>query len=247
VAYQDKVEGAEFVEFLRRRLILVHELLSSDGTLYVHLDTKKVHYMKVVLDEIFGEHNFRNEIIWKRSDAHSDARQGGADFGRIHDTILRYTKTEKTVFNVQHLPLPETTVSKWYRNGELEAADATTETDRTACLRGVPSLPASSDVIRRGVCLQVFGFRTLGWPVNTGVSDPRRPRSAHFVRNSGSSLIRVPDAYIGAYNAASSRPLPRTESVDFEDFCERLGTADRSLTAETGVRIPPPLSRPTTV
>ena len=136
VAYQDKVEGAEFVEFLRRRLILIHELLSQNGTLYVHLDTKKVHYMKVVLDEIFGEHNFRNEIIWKRADAHNDARQGASDFGRIHDTILRYTKTENAVFNVQHLPLPETTVSKWYRNVEEDSGRHYNKADLTAAKPG---------------------------------------------------------------------------------------------------------------
>src|SRR5438132_8996612 len=92
MAYRDKVEGAEFIEFLRKRLIFIHEVLADDGVLYLHLDTKKVHYMKVVLDELFGEAGFHNEIIWKRSDAHSDTIQGAQDYGRIHDTILRYTK-----------------------------------------------------------------------------------------------------------------------------------------------------------
>jgi hypothetical protein len=118
-AYRDKIEGAAFVEFLRRRLIFITELLAEDGTLYLHLDTKKVHYMKVVLDELLGEGNFRNEIIWKRADAHSDARgQGGTDFGRIHDVILRYTKGDLPIFHPQHLPLPESTADKWYRHVE---------------------------------------------------------------------------------------------------------------------------------
>lgn len=136
VAYQDKVEGAEFVEFLRRRLILVYELLSSDGTLYVHLDTKKLHYVKVILDELFGEQNFRNEIIWKRSDAHNDARQGATDFGRIHDTILRYTKSDTFIFNVEHLPLPDETVSKWYRNIDEETGRRYNKADLTAAKPG---------------------------------------------------------------------------------------------------------------
>jgi DNA methylase len=105
-AYRDKIDGAAFVEFLRKRLVFISELLADDGTLYLHLDTKKVHYMKVVLDELLGEGNFRNEIVWKRADAHSDARgQGGTDFGRIHDVILRYTKGEKPLFNPQALTL----------------------------------------------------------------------------------------------------------------------------------------------
>jgi len=68
-AYKDKVAGADFVEFLRRRLILVRELLADDGTLWVHLDTKKVHYIKVALDEVFGESAFQAEVIWKRTNA----------------------------------------------------------------------------------------------------------------------------------------------------------------------------------
>lgn len=63
-AYQDKIAGAIFLEFLRKRLVLLRELLTVDGSIYVHLDTRKVHYVKVLMDEIFGESNFRNEIIW---------------------------------------------------------------------------------------------------------------------------------------------------------------------------------------
>lgn len=71
-AYSDKTKGAEFVEFLRRRLILAKELLSYDGNIVVHLDNKKSHYIKVVLDEVFGEENFINEIIWHKG------REGGS-------------------------------------------------------------------------------------------------------------------------------------------------------------------------
>ncbi len=92
-AYQDRVGGAEFIEFLRRRLILIHELLADDGALYVHLDGKKVHYIKVVLDEVSGESNFRNEIIW-----HYKFRlmQSSRIFNRKHDNILFYAKSSRT-------------------------------------------------------------------------------------------------------------------------------------------------------
>jgi site-specific DNA-methyltransferase (adenine-specific)/adenine-specific DNA-methyltransferase len=63
-AYQDKIGGARFVEFLRKRLVLMRELLTADGAIYVHLDWKKAHYIKAAMDEIFGESNFRNELIW---------------------------------------------------------------------------------------------------------------------------------------------------------------------------------------
>ena len=67
-AYQDKVLGSQFIEFLRRRLVLLREVLADDGSIYVHLDTKKSHYLKAVLDEVFGEENFQNEIIWERTE-----------------------------------------------------------------------------------------------------------------------------------------------------------------------------------
>ena len=62
-AYQDKIVGARFIEFLRRRLILLREILADDGSIYVHLDTKKSHYMKAIMDEVFGEEKFQNEIV----------------------------------------------------------------------------------------------------------------------------------------------------------------------------------------
>jgi DNA modification methylase len=136
MAYRDKVEGAEFIEFLRKRLIFIHELLADDGVLYLHLDTKKVHYMKVVLDELFGEAGFHNEIIWKRSDAHSDTIQGAQDYGRIHDTILRYTKGGSAVFNTQYLPLPDSTAESWYRNVEEGTGRRYNNADLTAAKPG---------------------------------------------------------------------------------------------------------------
>ena len=57
-AYTDKVVGAGFIEFVRKRLLLLKELLSEGGSIYVHLDWKKSHYIKIILDEVFGENNF---------------------------------------------------------------------------------------------------------------------------------------------------------------------------------------------
>lgn len=97
-AYRDKVLGAQFLEFLRKRLVILRELLASDGCIYVHLDWKKGHYLKAIMDEIFGEENFRNEVIWKRTTARSDS----STFNHIHDTIYLYTKSENFLWNTQH-------------------------------------------------------------------------------------------------------------------------------------------------
>lgn len=97
-AYQDKVAGSEFLEFTRKRLVFLKELLSEEGSLYVHIDQKKGHYIKVLLDEIFTESNFVNEIIW-------GYKSGGASknsFANKHDTLLFYSKSRDYKFNTQH-------------------------------------------------------------------------------------------------------------------------------------------------
>lgn len=102
-AYADKVFGAQFVEFLRRRLILLRELLSEDGSIYVHLDWKKAHYVKVLMDEIFGEHNFRNEIVW-----HYPGREMHIEtkFNAKHDTLLFYSKSSETHIRMDQVVIP---------------------------------------------------------------------------------------------------------------------------------------------
>lgn len=95
-AYQDKIAGAEFLEFLRKRLVLLRELLSNDGSIYVHLDWRKGSYVKIILDEIFGEHRFQSEVVWQRHDPHNDAVKR---YGRIHDVIYWYTKSATYIYN----------------------------------------------------------------------------------------------------------------------------------------------------
>jgi site-specific DNA-methyltransferase (adenine-specific)/adenine-specific DNA-methyltransferase len=99
-AYQDKVQGAAFVEFIRRRLVMIRELLADDGSVFIHLDQKKSHYVKVVADEVFGEHNFRNVIVWRNTNSHSKA----ATFGRIHQTLLFYSKSQTVKFHKKRRP-----------------------------------------------------------------------------------------------------------------------------------------------
>ncbi|MBI3600571.1 MAG: site-specific DNA-methyltransferase, partial [Nitrospinae bacterium] len=94
-AYQDKIAGAKFLEFLRKRLVFLRELLSEDGSIYVHLDWKKVHYVKVLLDEVFGETKFRNDLIWKYFGPTSTEK----NFPRKHDILLFYTKSDNYNFN----------------------------------------------------------------------------------------------------------------------------------------------------
>lgn len=115
-AYRDKVLGAQFIEFLRRRLILLRELLATDGSIYVHLDTKKSHYIKAVMDEVFGEENFQNEIIWKRTSAHSDA----SGYASVHDTLLFYRKSDAYQFHPQYSAYSDAHLNRRYNKSDAD-------------------------------------------------------------------------------------------------------------------------------
>jgi site-specific DNA-methyltransferase (adenine-specific)/adenine-specific DNA-methyltransferase len=97
-AYQDKIIGADFLEFLRKRLVLLKSLLSDDGSIYVHLDWKKGHYVKVLMDEMFGENKFKNDIIWRYRTYQG---QVSSYFPRKHDMILFYQKGKENIFSLQ--------------------------------------------------------------------------------------------------------------------------------------------------
>lgn len=99
LAYSD-VWGSgllEYLEMIAKRILIARELLSDDGLIWIHLDYRAVHYVKIIMDEIFGMENMVNEIVW-------GYRSGGASgrrFARKHDTILLYSKTKEYKFNPQ--------------------------------------------------------------------------------------------------------------------------------------------------
>ena len=95
-AYTDSLSGGEFVEFLRQRLILIHELLADDGSIYLHLDNKMAFTMKLIMDEVFGEANCRAFITRKKCSTKNYTKN---TYGNISDYIMFYSKTEKYVWN----------------------------------------------------------------------------------------------------------------------------------------------------
>jgi adenine-specific DNA-methyltransferase len=94
LAYKDTWrQGLDsFLSMLRSRLALLKDLLAARGTIHVHLDWHTVHYVKVAMDEIFGYENFTNEIIWQRQTSHNDSGQGAQHMGRVHDSLLVYSR-----------------------------------------------------------------------------------------------------------------------------------------------------------
>lgn len=97
------------------RLVQLHRVLKKTGTLYLHCDPTASHHLRMVLDAIFGPHQFVNEIIWKRQSAHSDIGQGAKHLGRLHDVIFLYAKGLLRRWNMQYQPYSEEYIRKFYR------------------------------------------------------------------------------------------------------------------------------------
>jgi DNA modification methylase len=115
LAFLGRNDMMAYLVMMAIRLVELHRVLKSTGSIYLHCDPTASHYLKLVLDAIFAPQNFTNEIVWKRSDAHSDAKQGAKHFGRIHDVLLFYSKGSDMAFNTLYRPLPQSTIEKWYR------------------------------------------------------------------------------------------------------------------------------------
>jgi len=105
-----------YLVMMAARLVELHRVLKPTGSLYLHCDPTASHYLKIILDTIFGLENFRNEIIWKRSSAHNDAKQGRKGYGNITDTILYYSKSANFIFNTQYASYDDEYVQKTYNN-----------------------------------------------------------------------------------------------------------------------------------
>ena len=103
--YGDIWTNDEYLQFMYERLILCRELLSDTGSIYVHMDEKRSHYVKIILDEVFGSNNFRREIVW-RIGWISGYKSKANQWIRNHDIILYYTKTSSSVFNKEYIPYP---------------------------------------------------------------------------------------------------------------------------------------------
>ncbi len=106
-------EMMAYLTMMAARLVELHRVLKPTGSIYLHCDPTASHYLKIIMDSVFGPLNFRTEIIWKRTSSHNDARRR---FGFLSDTILYYAKTSNAVFHVQYSPYDESYVHDFYRH-----------------------------------------------------------------------------------------------------------------------------------
>jgi adenine-specific DNA-methyltransferase len=103
IAYIDNLKGYEFIDFIRTRLIIARELLSERGSLYLHSDYKTGHYIKVIMDEVFGIENFRNDITRIKCNPKNFSRKA---YGNIKDMLLFYSKTKEPIWNEPNIKVP---------------------------------------------------------------------------------------------------------------------------------------------
>ncbi len=119
-AFEDRHASTQaYIEYMRPRCVELARVLKKTGSFYYHCDWHASHYVKVMLDQIMGENQFQNEIVWKRAGAHSDTKQGMKRFGNVTDSILFYTGGAKTwTFNPEYLPYDDQYVNAMYRHVE---------------------------------------------------------------------------------------------------------------------------------
>ena len=113
--FMHKSDLMAYLTMMAARLLELHRILKSGGSIYLHCDSSASHYLKILMDSIFGSGAFLNEIIWKRSHAHSDGKQGSRHFGRVTDTILFYAKGKPETWNKQYQPYDQAYIDRDYR------------------------------------------------------------------------------------------------------------------------------------
>jgi len=127
--FLDESDVMAYLVMMTRRLMELHRVLKSSGCMYLHCDPTASHYLKIVLDAIFGKMHFSNEIIWKRTTTKSDYKQGAMNLPRVHDVILMYYKDVKArhVFNQPFAEYDQEYIDEFYRytdeNGRRYALD----------------------------------------------------------------------------------------------------------------------------
>jgi DNA modification methylase len=114
-SFEDRHESTRaYIRYMRPRCVELARVLKKTGSFYYHCDWHASHYVKVMLDQIFGEKQFVNEISWKRQTSHNDAKQGSKHYGRLHDTIFFYTNGGDYTWNQQYLNLEKAYIDSHY-------------------------------------------------------------------------------------------------------------------------------------
>jgi DNA modification methylase len=169
-SYSDKVDRSEFIESLRERVIYLKEILSDNGSIFVHLDSRMLHYIKIILDEIFGRDKFQAEIIFKRTPGHH--LSSGLDI--MTDTILFYSKGQNFEYNQQYQMLTKEEIEEKFPYIEKETGRRFTH----------EKLEQSSNAYSRGQIRIIQGKRiisNIGWRWTQETFDQRLKENPYII------------------------------------------------------------------
>jgi len=113
-AFEDRWKGGiqNYIAWMDGKIHQCQRVLKTTGSMYLHCDWHAVHHLRVLMEKVFGESNFRSEIIWQRTTSHNDPK----NFGNIADHILYFVKSDKFTWNPQYVPFSQDYIDKWYRH-----------------------------------------------------------------------------------------------------------------------------------
>ena len=207
-----------YLAMMAPRLVELHRILKPTGSLYLHCDPTASHYLKLMLDGVFGAENFRTEIIWKRNSAHSDARQGRKQHGRIHDIILFYTKGGDWTWNNVFTEYDQDYVDGFYKHVEPKTGRRYRLGDITA--------PGGASPKKKNPCYEFLGV-TRYWRYSK-----KRMRQLY----DEGRIIQTKPGTVPAYK----RYLDEMEGVPLQD----LWTDVKPIGAQAAERLGYPTQKP---
>ena len=128
-----------YLTMMTPRLVELRRILKPTGSIYLHCDPTAGHYLKVLMDAVFGAESFVNDIVWKRQTSHSDAAQGAKHYGRLHDFLLLYAKSRNRTWEQPYTDYSDEYLEKFYRHVEQETGRRYRLSDMTAPGGGDPA------------------------------------------------------------------------------------------------------------
>jgi adenine-specific DNA-methyltransferase len=223
IQYTDIWANDSYLQFMYERLLLLNELLSSEGTLYLHCDVHRSHFLRCLLEEVFGASALTNEIVWKRTSARSDSRT----FNHIHDSIFLVTKTERFTFNNIRVPYSQDYVDRYFTMVDPATGRKFQGTDLTArglrngetgkIWRGFDPGQKGNHWLKSPVLLDDLDRQgRIYWPVDGGW-----PRLKYFIDEAAGLALQSVWTDIAPVNSqAADRSDYPTEKP--EDLLERI-------------------------
>ena len=125
-----------YLTMMAQRLEALHSTLKPTGSIYLHCDPTASHYLKLLMDAVFGVENYKTEIVWKRTSAHNDTKQGRRQHGHIHDILLFYTKSDEWTWNPEYTDYDDDYIESNYGHIETDSKRQFKSTDVTAAKPG---------------------------------------------------------------------------------------------------------------